>query len=69
MKAQRAAPDKADREHEFLKRKNNKNIMEGGGAEGERGEKEKEGEAVNFGSAMTIDAPNEVEARVCVSSS
>lgn len=30
MKAQRAAPDKADREHEFLKRKNNKNIMEGG---------------------------------------
>ena len=64
MKAQRAAPDKADREHEFLKRKNNKNIMEGESAEGE-----KEGEAMNFGSAMTIDAPNEVEARVCVSSS
>ena len=69
MKAQRAAPDKADREHEFLKRKNNKNIMEGGSAEGERVQKEKEGEAMNFGSAMTIDAPNEVEARVCVSSS
>ena len=69
MKAQRAAPDKADREHEFLKRKNNKNIMEGASAERERGQKEKEGEAMNFGSAMTIDAPNEVEARVCVSSS
>ena len=41
MKAQRAAPDKADREHEFLKRKNNKNIMEGGSAEGERGDKER----------------------------
>ena len=40
MKAQRAAPDKADREHEFLKRKNNKNMMEGG-AQRERGEKKR----------------------------
>ena len=40
MKAQRAAPDKADREHEFLKRKNNKNIMEGGSA-GERGDRKR----------------------------